>query len=58
MWDMAKNPCSRRTSFFTRSHDMKGNGTKGKTLQGGKAQTIPRLKVQTKRELCQKGGSF
>jgi len=27
-------------------------------LKRGKAQTIPRLKVQTQRKFCQEGGSF
>jgi hypothetical protein len=37
---------------------MKGNGTEGKIAQKGKAQTIPRLKVQAQRKLCEEGGFF
>jgi len=38
MWDGLKNPSSRRTtSFFTRSHAMKENGTEGKEAQGRKS---------------------
>jgi len=38
MWDGAKKLGSRRTTnSLTRRHAMKGNGTKGKTLQKGKS---------------------
>jgi len=38
MWDGVKSLCSkRRTNSFIRRHAMKGNGTKGKTLQKGKS---------------------
>jgi len=37
MWDGVKNPGSRRTSSFTRSHTMRENGTEGKGTQGRKS---------------------
>jgi hypothetical protein len=59
MWDGAKNPgLKRRKNFLTRRHTMKGNGTEGKNLKRGKAQTIPRLELQTQRKFCQEGGFF
>jgi hypothetical protein len=37
MWDGVRNPSSRMTtSFFTRSHAMRENGTEGKEAQGRK----------------------
>ncbi len=33
MWDEVKNPRSRRTSFHTKSHAMRGNGIEGKEAQ-------------------------
>jgi hypothetical protein len=58
MWDGAKNMSSKRTSSFTKSHAMRGNGTEGKTPQGGKSQTIPGLEIETQGELCKEGGFF
>jgi hypothetical protein len=54
-----ESPDSKRiASSLIRKHAMKGNGTKAKTPQRGKAQTIPRFGFQTQRKFCQEGGSF
>jgi hypothetical protein len=63
MWDGAKNPGSKRINSFTRSHAMRGNGTKGKTLQGGKGPNNPKARglnpkgTLSKRGLLLKGAN-
>jgi hypothetical protein len=47
----------RTTSSFTRNNAMKWNGTEGKTLKRGKAQTNPRLRV-SKGNFIKKGVFF
>jgi hypothetical protein len=57
MWDMAKNPGSRRTtSFFTRSHAMKGNGTEGKTPQRGKGPNNSKAQGSNPKEILSRKG--
>jgi hypothetical protein len=52
MWDEVKNPGSRRiTSFFTRSHTMRENGTEGKEAQGRKSLNSSKVRGSSPREI-------
>jgi hypothetical protein len=57
MWDRVKNPGSKRTtSSFIRSHIMKGNGTKGKTLWKGESPNSSKARGSSSKEtLLRKG---
>jgi hypothetical protein len=50
MWDGVKNPGLKRTiSSFTRSHDMRDNGIKGKTTQERKSPNNSKAQVSNQK---------
>jgi hypothetical protein len=57
MWDKVKSLGSRRIiSSLTRRHDMKGNGTKGKTPQIGKGLSNSKALVSNPKEISSRRG--